>query len=85
MTPSGISPLLKLLSGTASHIDILFEFCLCGLERAGERLRAETSTRERILLTMGTMVTTQHFLETENMVKIVFILRDFNRVKGWPV
>ena len=42
---------------------------------------AETSTRERILLTMGTMVTSSHFLETENMVKIVFILRDFNRVK----
>jgi len=52
-------PLLKLLSGTASHIDILFEFCLCGLERAGERLRAETSTRE-----MRTMVTTSHFLSS---------------------
>jgi len=57
-------PLLKLLSGTASHIDILFEFCLCGLERVGARLRAETRTRETILLAMRTMVTASYFLSS---------------------
>jgi len=55
-------PLLKLLSGTASHIDIRFEFCLCGLERAGRRLREEMRTRETILRAMMMMAT--HFLSS---------------------
>jgi len=54
-------PLLKLLSGTASHIDIRFEFCLCGLERAGRRLREEMRTRDTIL---RAMMMAAHFLSS---------------------
>ena len=59
-----ILPLLKLLSGTASHIDIRFEFCLCGLERAGRRLREEMRTRDRDTI-LRAMMMAAHFLNTE--------------------